>query len=111
MSLEAWGDEGDMDHFGFVTEGRAEEMFRAGLQAMREMLARFVEQGGHPDGPVIANSMRLNWNPSWGPDPGKPDVIIDDCWDARTSSPSDNRADLPPEVSRSELMSDRHFDS
>jgi hypothetical protein len=74
--------EGDDDpHEGYVTEERAEELFRAGLQAMREMLARFVEQGGHPDGPAIANSMRLNWNPSWGEDPGKPERIPADCWD------------------------------
>lgn len=41
--------------------------FMLGAQAMREMLARFVEQGGDP---VIAQSMRLNWSPSWGNDPG-----------------------------------------
>lgn len=57
---------------GYVTEERAEEMFIAGLQAMREMLARFVEA----DNPVIAQSMRLNWNPSWGKDPGRPDAIV-----------------------------------
>jgi len=74
--------EPDEGNEGYVTEERAQEMFTAGLQAMREMLARFVEQGGHPDGPVIANSMRLNWNPSWGPDPGKPEKIIDECWEA-----------------------------
>jgi hypothetical protein len=45
------------------------EDFIAGLLAMREMLARFVEQGGDP---VIAQSMRLNWNPSWGVDPARP---------------------------------------
>lgn len=43
--------------------------FVAGAQAMREILSRFVEQGGDP---VIAHSMRLNWNPSWGDDPGAP---------------------------------------
>lgn len=57
----------------------AAKCFESGLQSMREMLARFVEQGGNPE---IAQSMRLNWNPSWGPDPGKPDEIAknwDDC--------------------------------
>lgn len=63
---------------GYVTEERAEEIFTAGLQAMREMLARFVEQGGNP---VIAQSLRLNWNPSWGTDPGCPDAIPDNCWE------------------------------
>lgn len=36
---------------------------------MREMCARFVEQGGHPE---IAQSIRLNWRPAWGGDPGAP---------------------------------------
>lgn len=81
MSLEAFGDEGDIGPEGYVTEERAQELFIGGLQAMREMLARFVEQGGNPEGPAIAQSMRLNWNPSWGKDPGKPEKIVDDCWD------------------------------
>lgn len=42
--------------------------FRTGALAMREMLARFVEQGGDH---VTANSIRHNWMPSWGRDPGK----------------------------------------
>ncbi len=48
------------------------EGFVAGAQQMREMLARFVEQGGDT---VVANSMRLNWVPGWGKDPGKPDDV------------------------------------
>lgn len=76
MSYEAWGD-GDDGMDGWVTEERCEEAFVAGLQAMREMLARFVEQGGDP---VIAQSIRLNWNPSWGTDPGKPETIATDAW-------------------------------
>lgn len=76
MSYEVFGD--NDDDFGF-TEDRAEELqaeaFIAGLQAMREMLARFVEQGGDH---TTANSIRLNWNPSWGTDPGRPaDVFVD----------------------------------
>lgn len=66
-------------HDGFVTEDRAEEMFIEGAQAMREMLARFVEQGGHPE---IAQSIRLNWKPSWGKDPGQPGVVAHDAWTA-----------------------------
>lgn len=42
--------------------------FNLGARECRTMLANFVEQGGDP---VTANSMRLNWNPSWGPDPDK----------------------------------------
>lgn len=43
--------------------------FRAGLLACREYMARFVEQGGNP---VIAASIRANWWPSLGDDPGEP---------------------------------------
>lgn len=79
MSLEAWGD-GDDGMDGYVTTERAEELFTAGLQAMREMLARFVEQGGDA---TTATSIRANWNPSWGKDPGKLDGDIpQDCWSA-----------------------------
>lgn len=78
MSLGAWGDEGDgVD--GYVTDARAEEFFIAGAQQMREMLARFVEQGGDA---TTAMSIRANWVPNWGPDPGKPDDIHDDLWAA-----------------------------
>ena len=76
MSLGAWGDGGD-DHEGYVTEDRAEEMFLSGAQAMREMLARFVEQGGDA---TTAMSIRANWVPSWGKDPGKPEEIATDAW-------------------------------
>lgn len=70
-------DSGD-DHEGWVTEDRAEEMFVLGAQACREMLARFVEA----QDPVIANSIRLNWHPGWGKDPGKPDTVAADAWSA-----------------------------
>lgn len=46
-----------------------EELHRAHCQHCREMLARFVEQGGDA---VTAASIRANWNPSWGEDPGPP---------------------------------------
>lgn len=44
-------------------------MFRAGLLAARESLARFVEQGGDAN---TAASIRANWWPALCPDPGKP---------------------------------------
>ena len=75
MSYEVYGDNDDND--GYVTEERAEECFVTGLQAMREMLARFVEQGGDK---TTAASIRANWNPEWGKDPGRPDDIAKDCW-------------------------------
>lgn len=63
---------------GYVTEERAKELFLAGAQAMREMLARFVAV----DSPVIAESIRANWVPSWGKDPGKFEGDLPrDCWD------------------------------
>lgn len=43
--------------------------FRAGLLACREYMARFVEQGGNKD---IAQSIRANWWPNLGSDPGAP---------------------------------------
>jgi len=59
------------------TEDRMDDAFRDGLQAMREMLARFVEQGGDS---LTAISIRANWNPDWGADPGKPDAVAS-TWD------------------------------
>lgn len=56
---------------GYVTEDRAAELFIEGAQAMREMLARFVEQSGQEHDKIIAMSIRANWVPSWGEDPGK----------------------------------------
>lgn len=43
--------------------------FRAGLLACREYMAKFVEQGGDT---ATAASIRANWWPQLGPDPGKP---------------------------------------
>lgn len=73
MSLEAWGDDGmDMSGpEGYVTEDRADECFVGGLVAMREMLARFIEV----QDATMAQSIRANWNPEWGKDPGRPDAI------------------------------------
>jgi hypothetical protein len=78
MSLGAWGDGGDQDLSGY-TEDRMEDAFRAGAQQMRELLARFVEHDGHAD---LANSLRANWIPNWGKDPGKPQDICEDPWAA-----------------------------
>jgi hypothetical protein len=76
MSYEAYGNDG-MD--GYVTEDRAEKLFIAGAQAMREMLARFVEQGGDA---TTAASIRANWVPGWGNDPGElKSELPRDCWD------------------------------
>lgn len=50
-------------------ERQARWAFRTGAQECREMLARFVEQGGDA---ITAASLRANWNPEWGVDPGPP---------------------------------------
>jgi hypothetical protein len=71
MSLEAWGDDGLDGPDGYVTDERAEEYFVGGLVAMREMLAQFIE----PQDPTMAQSIRANWKPEWGKDPGRPDAI------------------------------------
>jgi hypothetical protein len=48
-----------------------EASFRHGAQSMREMLARFVENSPPTDLKVMAGSMRANWYPAWGDDPGQ----------------------------------------
>jgi hypothetical protein len=65
-------DDGD-----YFTPDRMEDAFRAGAAQMREMLARFVEQGGDAR---TAQSIRANWVPGWGKDPGKQDEIYADLW-------------------------------
>lgn len=75
MSYEAWSEDDSTAPDGYVTTDEADEQahagFVAGAQACREMLARFVEQGGDA---VTAASLRANWAPSWGVDPGRPEV-------------------------------------
>lgn len=44
-------------------------MFRAGLLACRAYMASFVESGGNK---IIADSIRANWWPCLGDDPGSP---------------------------------------
>lgn len=43
--------------------------FRAGFLLCREVMARFVEQGGDA---ATAQSIRANWLPAFGDDPGAP---------------------------------------
>lgn len=69
MSYEAWGDNDENDgHEKCRTDEHVSEAFVFGAQAMREMLARFVEQGGDHS---TAASIRANWVLTWGEDPGK----------------------------------------
>jgi hypothetical protein len=50
-----------------------EQRFAVAQSAAHSVLARFVEQGGDA---TIAQSIRLNWCPSWGADPGRPDHVL-----------------------------------
>lgn len=78
--MSIWGEPDDFGPpDGLVTEERVEEAFIDGAQACREMMARFVEQGGHHE---IAASIRANWHPKWGTDPGRPDAVAEDPWGA-----------------------------
>ena len=63
-----------------VTLEQAAQCFTDGLQAMREMIARFVENGDDTPCKALAESIRANWNPSWGKDPGRPAEIANN-WD------------------------------
>ena len=69
---DVYGDEGDIGD-GYFTPDRVDEVglesFRVGAQMMREMIARFVDHAGDE---TTAISIRANWNPGWGEDPGKP---------------------------------------
>jgi hypothetical protein len=79
MSYEAWGDGDDMGPpDGYCTTERAEELFVGGLVAMREMLAQFIEA----QDATMAQSIRANWKPEWGKDPGRPEKVYVDAWEA-----------------------------
>jgi hypothetical protein len=62
-----------------IAEQQTDELikasFRQGAQACREMLARFVENSPPTDLKVLAGSIRANWVPGWGDDPGQPAEI------------------------------------
>lgn len=74
--IEPSGDD-DCGLDGYVTEERAGELALNAAAAFREMLARFVEV----ESPTIAASIRANWIPGWGPDPGKWEgEIPSDIW-------------------------------
>lgn len=48
----------------------SEAGFVHGAQCCREMMARFVETSPPTDLKVLAGSIRANWHPGWGTDPG-----------------------------------------
>jgi hypothetical protein len=47
-----------------------EAAFVHGAQAFREMIARFIENGPPTEPKALACSVRANWVPGWGVDPG-----------------------------------------
>lgn len=78
----AYHDEGADQPDGYVTEEVCEDAFRHGAQACREMMARFLQDVE----PEIAASIRANWSPSWGDDPGPLDPALPvpaNCWEAQ----------------------------
>lgn len=69
--------------------------FRAGLLAARETMARFVEQGGDA---TTAGSIRANWWPSLGPDPGPPRQNTFDEVAVEREGGRIDHADTPPNI-------------
>ncbi|HVI27482.1 hypothetical protein [Hansschlegelia sp.] len=69
--------------------------FRAGLLACREYMARFVEQGGDT---AAAASIRANWWPSLGDDPGAPRRFNFDEVAVENSRGGWDHADTPPSI-------------
>lgn len=66
----------DMDFLDITSRHPINQVyFRAGLLACREYMARFVEQGGDA---VTAASIRTNWWPRLGDDPGAPRLFTFD---------------------------------
>lgn len=76
----AYHDDGGDPHEGYVTEERAEELFTAGLQAMREVLARFVEQAVTRTGRLSRSQCARTGTRRGVQTPGRPDEIATDCW-------------------------------
>ena len=76
MSYEAWNEDDSCAPDGYIPQDEhddlVDESFVRGAQSCREMMARFVEQAGDP---TTAMSIRANWHPGWGPDPGLPEDI------------------------------------
>lgn len=73
----------------------AQVYFRAGLLACRETMARFVEQGGNRE---IAASIRANWWPSLGDDPGAPrQLAYEEVADEQPSGRIEH-ANTPPSI-------------
>jgi hypothetical protein len=76
VSYEAWNEDESGAPDGYVSiddaDKQSDDAFVEGAQTCREMMARFVEQGGDA---ITAASIRANWYPAWGPDPGPPNDI------------------------------------
>jgi hypothetical protein len=66
----------ELDFLDFCLRNPISQLyFRAGLLACREYMARFVEQGGDAQ---TAASIRANWWPQFGADPGPPRLFTFD---------------------------------
>jgi hypothetical protein len=91
---------GDLYSSGYLTRNPISQVyFRAGLLACREYMARFVEQGGNQS---IADSIRANWWPVLGPDPGPPrlfdfDEVCDEV-EGSDGKPKWLSKEIPPSI-------------
>lgn len=64
LGVSAWTKDEALQHCSDVLRAIA-----LGAQLCREMMAGFVAGQGQP---MIAMSIRANWDPAWGVDPGAP---------------------------------------
>ena len=64
LGVSAWTKDDALQHCSDVLGA-----LRLGAQLCREMMAGFVAGQGQP---MIAMSIRANWDPAWGVDPGAP---------------------------------------
>jgi len=59
-----------------INSGISHMSFIRGARACREMMARFVEQGGDT---TTAASIRANWHPTWGDNPPAIEGDLPEC--------------------------------
>lgn len=99
-AVDALIDEGKMPRAVFEAQASLQNevhrvYFRAGLLACREHMARFVEA----QDPTIATSIRANWWPGLGDDPGAPRRLdFSEIADGGEEGPWTPKADLSPSV-------------
>lgn len=99
QDLQRMVPKGLYDPDGVVTRNPLSQVFfRAGLLACREYMAQFVQA----ENPAIANSIRQNWWPKLGDDPGAPRLFdfaeVCDEIEGPDGKVSWKARDVPPSV-------------